>query len=454
MIDYQMDQSDHHNIFNTNKFAIGCKQLVLTSTWLAKSLEHGHNLLNRSSIFSCTPLCLLCANPMLSADVLQVIFNNLEPKFSISNEHCNGCLKTYLVTIFEKSRIDMPIMEFLDSYGYLPSAYQFLNYVCTNVNISNELVQWFISKNNNQSSHAFSKLTPNQIDMFCLTEFIFLDTGINELLLTAKLLLTSNRTICVKTSMKDHGLMYTLCRHKITPVTIKWLFIEYPQYMITYKFMKKRHYPINTLIYHNKLTIEIFTLIFDHLINYTNLFSTNYKLDSFLHAVFHNKTFNGHMFNYLWKKIPQLDITRENTLEVSPLFVGICFNPNLYDLLQVIKSYEPVHSRTQIKVQYTGYYKRNQLSQAINKYAMDPNQSTINLLIKTCGELFPLIEIKYLTQDICNQFYSSKYFKWTPDPDQEPLIKLIPEQFQTNLLDVNSHGQKTKPALRAQLELE
>jgi hypothetical protein len=58
--------------------------------------------------------------------------------------------------------------------------------------------------------------------------------------------------------------------------------------------------------------------------------------------------------------------------------------------------------------------------------AKESNQSTICAFVGLCGELFPLIEIKYLTQDICTEAMSP-LAKWSPD--QDSLIKLIPEQF-------------------------
>jgi hypothetical protein len=179
-----------------------------------------------------------------------------------------------------------------------------------------------------------------------------------------------------------------------------------------------------------------------------------------LHWLFANRLFNAPMLNWLYQKDPQLDIGCENAYGQSPLFYALMCSSRLLELLQVIKSYEPTQYRTKIIIKNTDGNIIYWLEETINRYAQDSDKSTICALVGLCGELFPLIEIKYLTQDICNQFYSSKYFHGSHvafgecDPDQESLIKLIPEQFRTNLLNVNLQGRKTKPALRVQLKPE
>jgi hypothetical protein len=191
----------------------------------------------------------------------------------------------------------------------------------------------------------------------------------------------------------------------------------------------------------NIQSIENFIIVIDYMIdtniNLNTIISAEKK--TILHWIFAGDKFNAQMLNYLYQRVPQLDIWCEDETGRSPLFHAMYYmyygneneeSPKLFELLQVIKSYESSHSRTKIiteYTEYTDYYKHDQLIQTINKYAMDPNQSTIHALIGLCGELFPSIDPINLTQDICNQFYSSKYFQC--NPDQVPLIKLIPEQF-------------------------
>jgi hypothetical protein len=204
------------------------------------------------------------------------------------------------------------------------------------------------------------------------------------------------------------------------------------------------------------ITMEKYIQVVDYVITVRGKLYWNNLNDSngmnALHWIFSNKLFNAQMLNYLWEKDPQLDIECEDAHQRSPLFLAIVESPRLLELLQVIKSNLPTNSIIKIKTSYSNRELNSKFVNAINRYACDSNQFTICALIELCGELFPLIEIKNLTQDICNHFYSSKYFKWSPD--QDSLIKLIPEQFQTNLRNVNPLGRKTKPALRAQLEFE
>jgi hypothetical protein len=251
--------------------------------------------------------------------------------------------------------------------------------------------------------------------------------------------------------VKEH-ILYSLCRNrKLTIHIIRWLLSEYPQAISVNDGCNWS--PLEDFFVSNVFSIEQFTIIIDHIIginfNLYNKYSANQII---LHSIFASESFDGPMLNYLYQRDPHLNITFENDLEVSPLFNLILYSRKLYEMIQVIKSNEPVHSKTQIRTRYTDTYSYTELKTAINMYSRKFDQSTICALIESCGELFSLIRPKYLTQDICNQFYSSKYFCWSPD--QDSLIKLIPEQFQTNLRDVNSHGQKTKPALRVQLEPE
>jgi hypothetical protein len=219
-------------------------------------------------------------------------------------------------------------------------------------------------------------------------------------------------------------IVFSICENPKLPFNvIQWLFEEYPEYII----QNEKGSPIEFLISNINLTIKVFTLIVDHLINHINFLSIHNNLDKLVCAMFNNRTFDGPMLNYLYQRNPQLNIMYENACGQSPLFFAINNSSRLLELLQVIKSYEPAHSRTQIRIKYTNIFIHVEFSDAINNYAQDPDQSTICALVGLCGELFSLIRPKYLTQDICNQFYSSKYFCWSQD--KESLIKLIPEQF-------------------------
>jgi hypothetical protein len=245
-----------------------------------------------------------------------------------------------------------------------------------------------------------------------------------------------------------------LCENRnLTPKVLQWLLSNYPNSISDNYLHILKNLEWNRDIF----PMEEYIILIDYLIKikanlYWKISGSNTNI---LHWIFANRSFDAPMLNYLYQMDPQLNIECEDSYEKSQLFYVIVYSSRLLELLQIIKSHEPAQSRTKIIIKYKGTYRTNTLNtltQRINQYAQDSDKSTICALVGLCGELFSLIEIKYLTQDICNQFYSSKYFCWSQD--KESLIKLIPDQFQPNLLNVNSHGRKTKPALRVQLEPE
>jgi hypothetical protein len=256
----------------------------------------------------------------------------------------------------------------------------------------------------------------------------------------------------------ENSILECICSSPdLTPQVLQWLLSNYPNYI-------SDNLLINMLLNLNRniFPMEKFIILIDHIIsNKGNLYWKISGSDTnILHWIFDNISFNAPMLDYLYKRVPQFDIECEDIFERSPLYFVIVYSSRLLELLQVIKSYEPAQYRTTIRIKYKVTYRTDIFIEAINRHAKDLDQSKICALIGLCGELFSLIKIKYLTQDICNEFYSSKYFHGSHvafgecNSDQEFLIKLIPEQFQTNLLNVNSRGLKTKPALRVQLEPE
>jgi hypothetical protein len=230
--------------------------------------------------------------------------------------------------------------------------------------------------------------------------------------------------------LEGHIIMLILLNPNLTIQVLEWLLSKYLDFILNNCLESDISFVWN-------FPMEKFIIVIDHIIKAKgNLSVKTCTSDRTIsHALFMNDTFDAHMLNYLYQKDSQLDIICEDVYQISPLYYAIVFSSRLLELLQVIKSYEPSHSRTKIRTEYTDMYNRVNLKEAINKYAGNSNQSTICALIGLCGELFALIWPKYLTQDISDQFYSSKYFQC--NSDQDPLIKLIPEQFQLNLRDVN-----------------
>jgi hypothetical protein len=254
----------------------------------------------------------------------------------------------------------------------------------------------------------------------------------------------------IKYDFVENSILDLLCANrKLTPEALQWLLSNYPNSIWDWHLEHiLRNLDRNRQIF----PMEEYIILIDYLIKIKgNLYWKFSKYNTnILHWIFANESFNAPMLNYLFEIDPKLNITHENREGETPLNIAILKSHQLLELLQVIKSHESTQTRTRFTLKYIRVEIR--LKTAIYFYARDSNQSTICALVGLCGESFSLIDITYLSQDICNQFYSSKYFKWSPD--QDSLIKLIPKQFQTNLRDVNSHGLKTKPAFRVQLEFE
>jgi hypothetical protein len=207
---------------------------------------------------------------------------------------------------------------------------------------------------------------------------------------------------------------------KLTIQVLQWLLSNYPDSIL---------YCFETIIKSNLnvFPMEKYILLIDHIIKIKgNLYWKFVSGKNILHSIFLSESFDVPMLNYLYQKDPQLDIGCEGNCGISPLYCVIIKSPRLLELLQVIKSYEPANSRTHIKLKYIIPYYCEHLKDVVNDYARFYSP-TILVLIGLCGELFSLISPEYLSQDICSQFYSSKYFCWSTDPDS--LIKLIPEQF-------------------------
>jgi hypothetical protein len=261
----------------------------------------------------------------------------------------------------------------------------------------------------------------------------------NSLITVDFLIISQSRYNFIK-----YPILVWICSNpNLTIPVIKWLLKKFPTHIIRIEIKHTdwiEYTPIETLITNNKLTIENFSLIIDHLISHASL----REIYELVPVIFIKSTFNGSMLAYLLARVPEFDITWKESYHQPPLYYMIV-SSRLLEFIQVIKSFVPTKSIIKLPESNNMYHYIN------NCFVRGSDKSTICALVGLCGELFPLIEIEYLTQDICNQFYSSNYFQY--NPDQDPLIKLIPEQFQTNLQDVNSRGRKTKPALRDQIEL-
>jgi hypothetical protein len=258
--------------------------------------------------------------------------------------------------------------------------------------------------------------------------------------------LKANQT---KYNYLNNSIIQLICNNpNLTNQVFQWLISNYPDFILNSQYYYQMY----------DLPMEKLIIVIDHVIKIRGNLYVGISAEPVLHCVFASKSFDTTILNYLWNRDPQLDIMYEDSRGYSPLYYAIISSSRLLELLTVIKSYKPVNYNIPNKFKCKYACGRIQLRLVVNIYAKESNQSTIHALIEFCGELFPLIKPEYLTQDICNRFYSSKYFHGSHvafgecNPDQKYLIKLIPKQFRFNLRDVNSHGHKTKPALRNQLE--
>jgi hypothetical protein len=233
----------------------------------------------------------------------------------------------------------------------------------------------------------------------------------------------------LKYDFLENSIVDLLCANRnLTPQVLRWLLSNYPN-SISENLLKNILLNLQWDIFPTEKYMEKYIIVIDHLILIKANLCLKYSRSdtNILHWIFDNISFNACMLDYLYQRVPQFDIECEDIFEKSLLYFVIVYSSRLVELLQVIKSYEPAQSRTKIRIKYKETHRTDILIEAINRHAKDSDQSKICALIGLCGELFSLIKIKYLTQEICNQFYSSKYFRWSQD--KEPLIKLIPEQF-------------------------
>jgi hypothetical protein len=240
------------------------------------------------------------------------------------------------------------------------------------------------------------------------------------------------------------GILHEICYNpRLTNTVFEWLLLKFPLDMMQTNDWVKC--PLWYFARYQVLTIEKFRVFIEFLISKQPKFNVIYAHTIF-QQIFYNKTFDASMLNYLYQRGEHFDIQCEYYSEISPLHLLIHRSDNLSEFIGIIKSYEPTQSIINIRTEFADVRTYETFVRAINSHARRIDQTTICALVGFRGELFPLIQTKYLTQDICTQFYSSKYFQC--NSDQESLIKLIPKQFQPNLRNLNPQGRKTKPAFR------
>jgi hypothetical protein len=192
----------------------------------------------------------------------------------------------------------------------------------------------------------------------------------------------------------------------LTSDVIQWLLKEHHEAFLQ---IEAFYSPLSYLLV-NIQSIENFIVVIDHIFNTNNDLYTviSWNRETILHEIFANVSFDGSMLNYLYQRDPQLDISRENASGQSSLFNAIVHSRRLFELLKVIESNEPVNYRTRIRIKNTNNDDpyESTLVGTINKYAESSNSSTICALIRLCGELFPLIRLEFLSQDICTEAMS------------------------------------------------
>jgi hypothetical protein len=216
--------------------------------------------------------------------------------------------------------------------------------------------------------------------------------------------------------------------------------------------------PLKLLFTNPSLSFELFVKCVDYIIkkcSYNQIITADLdplfeqsESHSFLHLMFQNPSFNSQMLNYLYQIDPSLAIYTLDIFGRAPLYHAILLNNNdLYQIIQTIKSYpypNSFNSDTYIKhciigvTEWTFPYKF--LAKALDSI-VKLNEKIIEDLVRLDGNIGQLINPDYLTQEICNGFYSSEYF-------QKEIINInyIPKKFRSNLCLIKPIGTRTKQA--------
>jgi hypothetical protein len=250
----------------------------------------------------------------------------------------------------------------------------------------------------------------------------------------------------------ESKILLRLCENPyITLEILQWIISNYSlDFLDLFAGWSLSQCPLIALLLNPTLTYELFTTGIDHVVAVyadvkilSQLIGTHPDYiygGTILHSVFANPSFTPKMLEYLYRIDPQLDVTIEDPEGRSILFYTIVYSYYLIPIIEIIKSHELKDSRTIIQTERPlGYYS---IRRVINDIAWVSDPSPVGCLVGLCGEVFHAIKEENLTQVICDQFYSSKYFQTNPNS----LLKLIPKEFRLNLTLTRPTGSKTKPA--------
>jgi hypothetical protein len=156
--------------------------------------------------------------------------------------------------------------------------------------------------------------------------------------------------------------------------------------------------------------------------------------------------------------IPDLDLSHRGYFRETLLFNILNTSVSCENFTQIIQEIKQCAKYTNVSdcienLPLDDYDFQQELTECVNKIAGEnlrddhSNQkpNPIVLLVELCPELFLLIRPRFLTQTLCNEYYSSNHWKIKGD------YSSIPEKFHLKLANTKS-GSKTKVALRVQYD--
>jgi hypothetical protein len=246
--------------------------------------------------------------------------------------------------------------------------------------------------------------------------------------------------------MKAEVLGKVCSQRKLTDEYFDWLLDYFGEDLIqTYN---DSTCPLIELLDINKPTLFIKGIA--HIIKITkNQNLLNMREPIFLsHRIFKHRCLTDKLITQLFELDPNLDVYARNDIGDTPLGLAIIESSKFYDdkydysdsnlpewqIKNLFRIFQTINSHYSDNLLRTipipeEFFKKRRLRKSVLMIAQHPYQLTIHMLIRLCGELFQFITHGLLTQTICNQFYSSKYFQ----QDKLYLLDQIPVCFHSNL---------------------
>jgi hypothetical protein len=240
---------------------------------------------------------------------------------------------------------------------------------------------------------------------------------------------------------------------------------------LTWSIISNRHSqicPMYRVMLNPNLSASVFEIIIRAIVVYTgDLEFVSYKYCGYqlLYLICSHKIIGPEMFQVLLeinKELPfiahPIDFTPQPD-DKYPVYISILAMETqeaypewgrLYHILQLLKSFKIV-----LPIITNKTIDEIRIHEMVNSIAANSTRemNLIELLVELSGEVFELIDLKYLAdleiaQAIANAYYNSDWFTHCVNPDQA--LELIPPALRLGLRK-NGTGSRTKPAPRLDL---